>query len=115
MRWLCPVLASLVLAAAPAASAAPGDLWVIEDDGPTPGGPGAVLRVNPATGAQTIASDNAHPSGGAQFLDPWDAVFAPNGDLYVVDMAAFTSQNGGVIRVNRTTGARTAVSNNEIS
>lgn len=76
------------------------------------GGSGGVIRVDPATGARTTVSENASPPGGPSFVDPSDVVLAKNGDMLVVDPAAFAGAGGGVIRVNAVTGARTTLSEN---
>jgi len=69
-----------------------GDLLVADPDccvrqGAT--GKGGVIRVNPATGAQTVVSSEGH------FRSPAGVAIAANGDLLVVDPDA-----GAVIRVN---------------
>ncbi len=74
------------------------------------GGPGGVIRVNPANGERSTVSENAAPAGGPSFADPFGVAFAANGDLLVVDQSAFGS--GGVIRVNPANGERTTVSEN---
>src|SRR3954454_11780380 len=76
------------------------------------GGTGAVIRVNPVTGARTTVSANNDPAGGPSFVDPAGLTLAPNGDILVVDPAAYPGAGGGVIRVNPVTGARTPVSQN---
>jgi hypothetical protein len=75
------------------------------------GGAGGVIRVNPVTGARTVVSENANPSGGPSFVDPFGITLAANGDILVADQNAFGG-GGGVIRVDPVTGARTTVSEN---
>lgn len=79
----------------------PGDILVADVN--AFGGPGGVIRVDPASGAQTAIS-----SGGL-FVNPFGIALATNGDILVVDVAAFGG-SGGVIRVNPSTGVQTAVS-----
>jgi sugar lactone lactonase YvrE len=43
------------------------------------GGPGAVIRVDRVTGAQTVVSS------GGNFVDPHGIAVAPDGTLYVAD------------------------------
>ena len=63
---------------------------------------GAVIRVDPLTGRQSLVS-----SGGA-FFDPAGIAVAPDGQLYVADNRA-PDDNGAVIRVDPRTGAQTLV------
>src|SRR4051812_36439320 len=107
---LALALLVVVLAlAVPAANAAAGDIWV------TSIGYDSVTCVSPQTGAQKVVSTNSAPTGAPTFGQPYDAAFAPNGDLYVIDVQAFADFHGGIIRVNKQTGARTAISSNAIS
>ena len=76
------------------------------------GGPGGVLRVDPVTGARTTVSENLAPLGGPSFGDPSGIAIDRNGDLLIADRSAFADSTGGVIRVDRDTGVRTAVSHN---
>lgn len=83
-----------------------GDLFISNDGsygGPCPGGCSGVIRVNPATGAQTTVSF------GSMFRKPTGLSVAANSDVFVVDQTAFGG-NGGVIRVNPTTGTQVTVS-----
>jgi hypothetical protein len=75
------------------------------------GGTGGLIRVDPGTGARTAVSENTAPAGAPDFADPYAVTDEPDGDLVVVDLNAFTG-TGGVIRVDPTTGVRTAVSEN---
>jgi hypothetical protein len=108
--WLALVAVLVaLLAVAAAAHAAAGDIWV------TSIGYDSVTCVSPQTGAQRVVSTNSAPTGEPTFGQPYDAAFAPNGDLYVIDIQAFADFHGGIIRVNKQTGARAPVSSNAIS
>jgi PKD domain len=64
---------------------------------------GAVIRVDPLSGRQSLVSS------GGWFYDPTAIAVAPNGQLYVVDSAS--GDNGGsVIRVDPSSGAQELVS-----
>jgi hypothetical protein len=63
-----------------------------------------VIRVDPATGAQTTVS-----SGGS-FDAPSGIALEADGDILVADVQAFADFLGGVIRVDPATGAQTTVS-----
>jgi hypothetical protein len=86
---------------------------LVADRGPA-NGPGAVLRVDPKTGARSLVSANNAPAGGPALVDPTGLALAANGDILVVDPNAFGG-TGGVIRVDPATGARSAVSSNAFS
>ncbi len=75
------------------------------------GGPGGVVRVNPATGARATVSSNTTPAGGPRFSNPTSLAVEPSGSIVVADADAFGGP-GGLIRVNSTTGARTTISSN---
>ena len=66
---------------------------------------GAVIRVDPVSGRQSLVS-----SGGS-FYDPAGIAVGPGGVLYVVDNLA-ADNNGGVIRVDPRTGAQTLIASN---
>jgi DNA-binding beta-propeller fold protein YncE len=63
---------------------------------------GAIIRVDPLTGVQTLVSS------GGEFYDPAGIAVAPDGQLYVVDNRA-PDNEGAVIRVDPRTGAQTLV------
>jgi sugar lactone lactonase YvrE len=63
---------------------------------------GAVIRVDPLTGRQSLVSS------GAEFFDPAGIAVAPDGRLYVVDNRA-PDNGGAVIRVDPRTGVQTLV------
>ena len=62
-----------------------------------------MIRVDPATGAQTTVS-----SGGS-FVNPLGIAVEADGDILVADADAFGG-HGGAIRVDPATGAQTTVS-----
>jgi DNA-binding beta-propeller fold protein YncE len=63
---------------------------------------GAVIRVNPLTGVQSLVSS------GGEFFDPAGIAVAPDGRIYIVDNRA-PDNDGAVIRVDPRTGAQTLV------
>jgi DNA-binding beta-propeller fold protein YncE len=63
---------------------------------------GAVIRVDPLTGLQSLVSS------GGEFFDPAGIAVAPDGQLYVVDNRA-PDNDGAVIRVDPRSGAQTLV------
>ena len=81
-----------------------GDILVADM---TASGAGAIIRVNPTTGARTLVSANGAPAGGPRLDGPMDLDIAPNGDIYVAN-----TFGTNVIRVDPTTGARTLISAN---
>jgi hypothetical protein len=73
---------------------------------------GAVIRVDPVTGARTLVSANGSPVGGPSFADPALLAVEADGDILAADLSAFPDFDGGVIRVDPPTGVRTTVSQN---
>jgi sugar lactone lactonase YvrE len=67
---------------------------------------GAVIRVDPLTGRQSLVSS------GDQFFDPAGIAVAPGGRLWVVDNRA-PDNDGAVIAVDPATGAQTLVSSSD--
>jgi DNA-binding beta-propeller fold protein YncE len=67
---------------------------------------GAVIRVDPLTGRQSLVSS------GGEFFDPAGIAVAPGGQLYVVDNRA-PDDDGAVIRVDPGTGAQTLVTRDQ--
>jgi DNA-binding beta-propeller fold protein YncE len=63
---------------------------------------GAVIRVDPRTGVQSLLSS------GGEFFDPAGIAVAPDGQIYVVDNRA-PDNDGAVIRVDPRSGAQTLV------
>jgi len=70
-------------------------------------GDGAIIRVDPTTGARTLVSRNGSPAGGPRLDGPMDLAVAANGDIYVAN-----TFGTNVLRVDPTTGARTLISAN---
>ena len=68
-----------------------------------------VEAVNPETGAKVPVST------GGNFVLPAGIAFDGDGNILVVDRDAFAGEDGGVIRIDKATGAQTVVSNNAIS
>jgi hypothetical protein len=89
---------------------ADGDI-LVADESASPFG-GAVIRVDPATGARTTVSANGVPPGGPDFTNPFGLALEADGDILVTDYDAFGG-GGGVIRVDPATGARATVSAND--
>lgn len=75
---------------------------VIADLGTPDRADGAVIRVDPLTGRQSLVSS------GSEFFDPTGIAVAPDGQLYVVDNRA-RDGDGAVIRVDPRTGAQSLV------
>ena len=84
---------------------------LVADIGTAPLRNGAVILVDPTTGARATLSRNGAPAGGPNFDFPWELTVAANGDIYVVDPGNFVS-SGKIIRVDPVTGARRLVSKN---
>jgi sugar lactone lactonase YvrE len=72
----------------------------------------SVVRVNRVTGARTLVSSNTAPAGGPSLVYPWGIAVEANGSIIVADAFAFPQGNGGLIRVDPVTGARTTLSRN---
>jgi Ca2+-binding RTX toxin-like protein len=91
----------------------PSGTVVIPDDDPQGLGSlsGAVHRIDPATGAQSLVSTN-DISGPDHFDVPYAINVERNGRILVGDL---TSNGGAVIGVNPATGEQSIVSNNEVS
>ena len=94
------VLAALIVA--PAARAAPGDLFVT--DAGAFGGGGGVISVSLPAGTQTAVA-----SGGG-FLDPAGILIQPDDSLIVSDFASFGTGTGSLIRVDPASGTQNVVS-----
>lgn len=72
----------------------------------------SVVRIDANTGTRTLVSNNASPAGGPAFVEPHGIAVEADGSILVSDISAFPQFNGGVIRVNPVTGARTTLSRN---
>jgi sugar lactone lactonase YvrE len=96
------LIAALLMAVAfvPAqASAAPGDVYVADEDANAGPGDGAVFRIGPFGGvAAAIATSTA-------FANPSGMVMAKDGDLLVADYGTNSSDNGSLFQVDPRTGA----------
>ncbi len=68
---------------------------------------GAVIRVDPLTGRQSLVSS------GGEFFDPAGIAVAPDGQIYVVDNKA-RDNDGAVIRVDPRTGVQTLVTEGDL-
>jgi sugar lactone lactonase YvrE len=73
---------------------------------------GAVIRVDPATGARTLVSANGAPPGDPEFAVPFGVAVEADGHIVVVNNGLPSGGPGGVIRVDPATGERTNVSAN---
>jgi hypothetical protein len=72
-------------------------------------GRGALIHVDPATGWRTIVSDFGNPAQGPLGVLPI-LVAVISGQTFVIDRDGGSAGRGALIRVNRTTGQRTLVS-----
>ena len=81
----------------------PGDIIVADE------GDNRIEAVNPETGA------NVPVATGGNLDFPAGITFDADDNLLVVDRDAFANDDGGVIRIDNTTGLQTIVSNNAIS
>jgi DNA-binding beta-propeller fold protein YncE len=95
-----------------------GELIVADPDYGAPGSglPGALIRVDPASGIRTLLSSNASPEGEPRFADPTSTVLQPDGHMLVADADAYggsvtANGPGGLIRVGPT-GIRSLFSAN---
>ena len=80
---------------------APGTIIVANPD--AVGGAGALIAVDPNTGAQTLLSQ------GQNFVEPSGVAFAKDGRILVSDTKAFQGDSGGLIAVNPANGLQTRV------
>jgi hypothetical protein len=82
----------------------PGDILVVDPGaGDGSAGRGALLRIDPATGRQTLVS------AGHNFASPAGVALDTEGNALVADPSAVDG-NGALIRVDRITGAQTVLS-----
>lgn len=88
-----------------------GDLLVAEQAMVGAAPPG-VIRVDKVTGVRTLISNNTTPAGGPDFSTPSGVAVEADGSILIADLSAFPQGNGGVIRVDPVTGARTTLSRN---
>ena len=92
---------------------AQGRILVADEE--SQGGSGAVIRVDPATGQQTLVSDNTINTGTDLFVDPYGIALDAQGRILVTDNDSQGDSSGAVIRVDPATGQQTAVSTNAIN
>jgi hypothetical protein len=82
---------------------------VVADMGTPDKNDGAVIRVDPVTGRQSLVSGRG--VGGDNLYDPAGIAIGPGGVLYVLDTLAGTN-SGAVIRVDPNTGAQQVIASN---
>ena len=98
---------------------AAGDV-LVADWGHHPSGSGDVIKIDPATGKETLLSANSLPvNATSQYLDgPTGIALDAHGNIIVADESAFgpctSSSCGGVIEVDSTTGKETKLSANDM-
>jgi len=81
-----------------------GDILVADPNalgGGCPVGCGAIIKVDPVTGAQTVVSS------GGMFVNPWGLAIEANGDIVVADETAFGAT---LFRVDPVTGSQSIIS-----
>lgn len=88
------LLATMSAVYAAVSSLSPGDILISDQSG-------AVINVDPITGAQTVVSI------GGFLADPYDIALSPSGDIYVADGTAL---GGAVIRIDPATGGQSVIS-----
>ena len=72
--------------------------------GPTSGGDGRIIRVDPATGVQSLVSQ------GGELVDPAGIAVAPDGTLFVVEnVGVGPARDPAVIRIDPATGAQSVL------
>jgi Ca2+-binding RTX toxin-like protein len=94
-------------AAGHAATLNPGDIVVADPS--AAGGKGALLLINPVTGAQSTVSSGADLSAGASWHAPDGLAMDPTGRILVSDDPIYSGDQAKIIRVNPATGFRTIV------
>jgi len=107
IAWLTFALGVAVIAGPSSSQGAP-TLWASGDIIVADSLDKQVEAVNPETGAKVPVST------GGNFVLPAGITFDGEGNILVVDRDAF-GDDGGVIRIDKVTGAQTIVSNNAIS
>jgi hypothetical protein len=85
---------------------------VLDADAPHGSG-GAVIRVNPATGQQSVVSSNSVNTGTDRFAEPWGVTTNTSGGILVTDAGVFA--DGGVVLGIDGAGQQTALSDNTIN
>jgi hypothetical protein len=89
-----------------------GSLYVVDmgafASGATPAADGRIIRVDPASGAQSLVSQ------GGELVDPAGIAVAPDGTLFVVENVGMgPAQDPAVIRIDPATGAQSMVTRGE--
>jgi Ca2+-binding RTX toxin-like protein len=92
---------SLAISSPAFAAVAPGEIFVADPEA-GPGSRGAILRIDRASGAQTVVSS------GGQFQNPVGVAVGGAGELFVADADALGG-TGAVFRVDPVTGAQQVV------
>jgi Ca2+-binding RTX toxin-like protein len=92
---------SLVMSSPASAAVTPGDIFVADPEA-GPGGKGAILRVDRASGEQTVVSS------GGRFENPTGVAVSGAGGLVVADADALGG-TGAVFRIDPTTGQQQVV------
>jgi uncharacterized repeat protein (TIGR01451 family) len=101
-------LASIFVSPTGVAVAPDGTVYVV-DNTCCANGWGAIIRVDPVSGAQTILADAVTPPASTNYLlSPWGITVARDGTIYVSDLLH------GIIRVNPTTGQQTLISQGQL-
>jgi RTX calcium-binding nonapeptide repeat (4 copies) len=87
----------------------PSEVVLVGDSG---GAANGLIAVDPATGKQSIFSNNAQPvNAGSGFYEiPVDPLVTPDGSLYVADQEAFG--DGGIVGVDPASGKQSLFSSN---
>jgi hypothetical protein len=85
-----------------------GSLYVVDmgafAQGPSPAADGRIIRVDPATGAQSLVSQ------GGELVDPAGIAVAPDGSLFVVEnVGVGPALDPAVIRIDPATGAQSVL------
>jgi DNA-binding beta-propeller fold protein YncE len=85
-----------------------GSLYVVDmgefAEGATPAADGRIIRVDPASGAQSVVS------AGGELVDPAGIAVAPDGTLFVVENVGLgPARDPAVVRINPATGAQSVV------
>jgi sugar lactone lactonase YvrE len=85
-----------------------GSLYVVDmgefAEGTTPAADGRIIRVDPASGAQSVVS------AGGELVDPAGIAVAPDGTLFVIEnVGVGPARDPAVVRIDPATGAQSVV------
>jgi hypothetical protein len=83
---------------------------IVADPNATPSGRGALIKVNPVTGLQSIISQDS-PDLGPHFHNPTGLAIETNGNILVIDSTTGPRNIGAIVRVDPSTGIQTEISN----